>query len=57
MPKTLFALAIAAADMVIVVTDHSDMDYRLIGEHAKIVFDTKNVKEQLGEIRGSYVRL
>jgi UDP-N-acetyl-D-glucosamine dehydrogenase len=34
--------AVAAADCVIVVTDHSAVDYRMIKRHAKLVVDTRN---------------
>jgi UDP-N-acetyl-D-glucosamine dehydrogenase len=34
---------VSAADCVIVVTDHSSVDYRLIKRNAKLVVDTRNV--------------
>ncbi len=33
---------LAAADCVVVVTDHSTVDYDLIARHAKLVFDARN---------------
>jgi UDP-N-acetyl-D-glucosamine dehydrogenase len=33
---------VAAADCVIVVTDHSAVDYRMIKRHARLVVDTRN---------------
>ena len=33
---------VAAADCVIVVTDHTSVDYRMIKRHAKLVVDTRN---------------
>ena len=33
---------VAAADCVMVVTDHSAVDYRMIKRHAKLVVDTRN---------------
>ncbi len=33
---------VAAADVVMVVTDHTGVDYRMIGRHAKLVVDTRN---------------
>ena len=33
---------VAAADCVIVVTDHSAVDYRMIRRHARLVVDTRN---------------
>jgi UDP-N-acetyl-D-glucosamine dehydrogenase len=34
--------AVGAADCVMVVTDHSDIDYRMIQRQAKLVVDTRN---------------
>jgi UDP-N-acetyl-D-glucosamine dehydrogenase len=33
---------LAAADCVIVVTDHSSVDYALVAQHARLVVDTRN---------------
>jgi UDP-N-acetyl-D-glucosamine dehydrogenase len=34
--------AVAAADCVMVVTDHTSVDYRMIKRNAKLVVDTRN---------------
>jgi UDP-N-acetyl-D-glucosamine dehydrogenase len=34
--------SVAAADCVMVVTDHSDVDYRMIARNARLVVDTRN---------------
>ena len=34
--------AVAAADCVMIVTDHTAVDYRMIGRNAKLVVDTRN---------------
>jgi UDP-N-acetyl-D-glucosamine dehydrogenase len=34
--------SVAAADCVMIVTDHSDFDYSLIARHARVVVDTRN---------------
>ncbi len=34
---------LSAADAVVVVTDHSGVDYRLVRTHARLIFDTRNV--------------
>ena len=39
----LTAETVAAADCVIVVTDHSDVDYGLVARHARIAVDTRHV--------------
>jgi UDP-N-acetyl-D-glucosamine dehydrogenase len=33
---------VAAADCVMVVTDHSSLDYRMVKRHAKLIVDTRN---------------
>ena len=33
---------VAAADCVMIVTDHSDFDYHMIARHARVVVDTRN---------------
>jgi len=38
----LTADALAAADCVVIVTDHSDIDYALVGRSARLVVDTRN---------------
>lgn len=35
--------AVAAADCVLIATDHSDYDYDFIRAHAKLIVDTRNV--------------
>ena len=39
----LTASAVAAADCVMIVTDHSGVDYRMIGANARMVVDTRHV--------------
>ena len=34
--------AVAAADCVMIVTDHTDADYRMIGRNARLAVDTRN---------------
>ena len=33
---------VAGYDAVVVATNHTDVDYRLVGEHAKLIVDTRN---------------
>jgi len=33
---------ISISDLVIIITDHSDIDYKMIVDNAKLVFDTRN---------------
>ena len=43
---------VADADCVLVVTDHSAVDYELIAKHASVVVDTRNA---LGSISGEHI--
>ncbi|TDQ38684.1 nucleotide sugar dehydrogenase [Aureibacillus halotolerans] len=47
---------VEAADLVLVTTDHTNVDYSLIAEHAKVIFDTRNCFGQL-ETKGEYSKL
>ncbi len=38
----LTAEDVAAADAVVIVTDHDAFDYDLVREHARFVLDTRN---------------
>lgn len=38
----LTADLISSADLVLITTDHSEIDYNLISQNAKVVFDTRN---------------
>ncbi len=45
----LTAELLTSADLVIVTTAHSNMDYSFVQKHAKVIFDTKNVMKNLKE--------
>lgn len=38
--------SISASDLVVIITDHSDVDYKLIVDNAKMVFDTRNALKE-----------
>jgi UDP-N-acetyl-D-glucosamine dehydrogenase len=44
----LNAKRVAAADAVLIVTDHDGVDYRLIARHARLVVDTRNAMAKNG---------
>ena len=48
---------LAAVDAVVIITDHSCVDYRNIGAHASLVVDTRNVMASLGATRARVVTL
>ncbi|CAG7656175.1 nucleotide sugar dehydrogenase [Paenibacillus allorhizosphaerae] len=39
--------AISAADIVVITTDHSSFDYEMIGQNAKLIFDTRNAMKDV----------
>ncbi|MDP7135895.1 MAG: nucleotide sugar dehydrogenase [Candidatus Poseidoniia archaeon] len=52
----LTAKALRDCDAVLVVTDHDDVDYALVGEHVPLVVDTRNVMASLGDVKARVVR-
>src|SRR2546430_12625642 len=38
--------ALSGADCVLIVTDHSDVDYVLVARHARLVVDTRNARSE-----------
>ncbi len=46
--------AVRQADCVVIITDHADTDYAAMFEHAKLIFDSRNVLERFG-LKGSKV--
>jgi UDP-N-acetyl-D-glucosamine dehydrogenase len=44
----LTAETIAGADVVLISTDHDDVDYALVAEHARLVVDTRNAMARRG---------
>ncbi|HEB53244.1 MAG TPA: nucleotide sugar dehydrogenase, partial [bacterium] len=52
----LDAETVAGTDCVLIVTDHSAIDWGLIGEHAKLVVDSRNAMAGVLPIRGRYLQ-
>lgn len=44
------------ADIVVITTDHSDIDYELVRKHAAVLFDTRNAMKGRA-VAGKYYRL
>nr|WP_274364234.1 MULTISPECIES: nucleotide sugar dehydrogenase [unclassified Paenibacillus] len=44
------------ADLVIITTDHSAFDYKLIADKAKVIFDTRNSMKNMN-VKGKYYKL
>jgi len=43
----LSAATLAASDCVLIVTDHDAVDYAMVGEHARLVVDTRNAMNRV----------
>jgi len=49
----LTAATLSSSDCVLILTDHDAVDYSLIGQHAKIVVDTRNA---MANVPASHVK-
>ncbi|AND42244.1 nucleotide sugar dehydrogenase [Cytobacillus oceanisediminis] len=45
------------ADLVLILTDHSDFDYNHIAKKTELIFDTRNAMKQIGSQHKGYYRL
>ena len=52
----LTAETLRDCDGVLIATDHDDVDYALVGEHAPLVVDTRNGMAALGDVKARVVR-
>ena len=43
--------SLVAADLVIMLANHSDTDLAMVAEHSKVIFDTRNAVQALKVIR------
>ena len=53
----LTAVTLKAQDIVLIITDHKAVDYQLVAQHARLVFDTRNALGNLPDKDGKVVRL
>jgi UDP-N-acetyl-D-glucosamine dehydrogenase len=51
------AAALASVDCVVIVTDHSCIDWKAVARHARLIVDTRNVTRDLPEAREKTVLL
>jgi UDP-N-acetyl-D-glucosamine dehydrogenase len=49
--------ALQEADGVLILADHTCVDYRAVVRHARLVFDTRNATRAVAEGREKVVRL
>src|SRR5260370_20918412 len=52
----LTAEALSGYDAVLILTDHSNVDYQWVVEQAQLVIDTRNATQQVGADRGTITR-
>jgi UDP-N-acetyl-D-glucosamine dehydrogenase len=52
----LTAAQLAGYDAVVVVTDHTSVDYQLVADHAKLVVDTRNALRRVREPKARIVK-
>jgi UDP-N-acetyl-D-glucosamine dehydrogenase len=53
----LTAETLAAADCVVIITEHSRLDYGWIADHSRLLFDSRNVTGHLKPTRANIIRL
>lgn len=53
----LTADTMASADCTLILTDHSDVDYDLVVQHARLVVDTRNATRSVTRRGGNIIRL
>ncbi|MGB9790954.1 MAG: nucleotide sugar dehydrogenase, partial [Thermacetogeniaceae bacterium] len=49
--------AIAAADLVLIITDHSCIDYQFVVDHARVVVDTRNATKNVARNRHKIIKI
>ncbi len=55
--KALTPALLRGQDCVIIVTDHTTVNYRAVGERAPAIFDTRDVMRRYGRVRAAVERL
>ncbi|MGK0304021.1 MAG: UDP-N-acetyl-D-glucosamine dehydrogenase [Planctomycetota bacterium] len=48
--------AVKQADCVLIVTNHSNIDWQMIGDNARLVVDSRNAMADILPIKGSYIQ-
>lgn len=47
---------VASADCVLVITDHKVVDWAMIGEHSKLIVDTRNAMAKIPNVRAKVIK-
>ena len=53
----LSAAEVSSADCVVIVTDHSNVDYQWVVEKAQIIVDTRNATKNVTKDRNKIVKI
>jgi UDP-N-acetyl-D-glucosamine dehydrogenase len=53
----LSADLVSKSDVVVITTDHSNLDYRIIADHARAIVDTRNALGKVKGVKGILLRL
>jgi len=53
----LTPVTLKAQDIVLIITDHSAVDYQLVSQHARLVFDTRNAMKNVKNPAAKIVKL
>ena len=48
--------SIASMDCILIVTDHAAVDYAMIGEHARLVVDTRNAMKAAAPTKARVIK-
>ena len=54
---TLDEATLAAADCVVIATDHASYDWGWVAQHARLIVDTRNATRDLGETGATIIKL
>lgn len=54
--ETLSAARVARADCVLIITDHRLIDWAMLGEHARLIVDTRNAMARAGKVKARVVK-
>lgn len=56
-PVEIDKITLKKFDCVLIVTDHTDIDYRFLADNSRLIFDTRNIFNRLGIRERNIIRL
>ena len=48
--------SLSEADAILIITDHSDVDYEMVGKYANLIIDTRNVMAKVKKPKAHILR-